>query len=55
LDDEVIKDKGNAYYTAFLAGSKPLKDPITLVKALSRLVKEVNEWHEAILKEYRSL
>jgi hypothetical protein len=35
LNDELIKDKGNAYYTAFLAGSKTFKDPITLVKALS--------------------
>jgi hypothetical protein len=34
LNDELIKDKGNAYYIAFLAGSKTLEDPITLVKAL---------------------
>jgi hypothetical protein len=35
LNDELIKDKGNAYYIAFLARSKTLEDPITLVKALS--------------------
>jgi hypothetical protein len=35
LDDEVIKDKGNAYYIAFLARSEILKDLTTLVKALS--------------------
>jgi hypothetical protein len=55
LDDKLIKDKGDAYYTAFLTGSETLKDPITLAKALSRLRKEVNEWREAVLKEYRSL
>jgi hypothetical protein len=27
----------------FLTRFKPFKDPITLIKALSRLVKEVNE------------
>jgi len=35
LDDELIKDKGNAYYTAFLARSETLEDPITLIKAFS--------------------
>jgi glycosyltransferase involved in cell wall biosynthesis len=55
LNDEVIKDKGNAYYIAFLTRSEPLKDLTTLIKALSRLVKEVNEWREVVLKEYRSL
>jgi hypothetical protein len=35
LNDELIKDKGNAYYIAFLARSKTLKDLITLTKALS--------------------
>jgi glycosyltransferase involved in cell wall biosynthesis len=55
LNDELIKDKGNAYYIAFLARFKILKDPITLVKALSWLKKEINEWHDTILKEYRSL
>jgi hypothetical protein len=55
LDDKLIKDKGNAYYIAFLAGSETLEDPIILVKALSRPGKEVNEWRDAVLKEYRSL
>ncbi len=43
LDDELVKDKGNAYYTAFLAGSETPKDPTTLAKALSRPRKEANE------------
>ncbi len=34
LDNELVKDKGNTYYTAFLVGSETLKDPIILVKAL---------------------
>ena len=43
LDNKIVKDKGNTYYTAFLAGSKPLEDPTTLAKALSQPVKEANE------------
>jgi hypothetical protein len=35
LDDELIKDKGNAYYIAFLVRSEILEDLITLVEALS--------------------
>jgi hypothetical protein len=55
LDDELVKDKGDTYYTAFLAGSETPKDPTTLAKALSRPGKEVNEWREVVLKEYHSL
>ena len=43
LNNELIKDKGNAYYIAFLIRSKTFKDLIILIKALSRLKKEVNE------------
>jgi hypothetical protein len=55
LDDELVKDKGDAYYTAFLAGSETPEDPTTLAEALSRPGKEANEWRDAVLKEYRSL
>ncbi len=43
LDDELVKDKGNTYYTAFLAGSETPKDPIILAEALSRPGKEANK------------
>ncbi len=35
LDDKLVKDKGNTYYTAFLVRSKTPKDPTILAKALS--------------------
>jgi hypothetical protein len=35
LNNELIKDKSNAYYITFLARSETFKDPITLIKALS--------------------
>ncbi len=34
FNNEIVKDKGNAYYIAFLVGSKPPKDPTILAKAL---------------------
>jgi hypothetical protein len=34
LDNELVKDKGNTYYTAFLAGSETPKDPTILAQAL---------------------
>ncbi len=55
LDNELIKDKGNTYYITFLAGSKTLKDPTILAKALSWPRKEANKWREAVLKEYHLL
>jgi hypothetical protein len=39
----------------FLVGSKTLKDPTILAKALSRPGKEANKWHEVVLKEYHLL
>ena len=55
LDNELVKDKGNTYYTAFLVESETPKDPTTLAKALLWPRKEANKWHEAVLKEYYSL
>ena len=43
LNNKIIKNKNNIYYTAFLAGSEPFKDFIILIKVLSRFIKEVNK------------
>ena len=43
LDNKIVKDKYNTYYTAFLAGSKSPEDPTILAEALSRPVKEADE------------
>ncbi len=52
FNNKIVKDKGNTYYIAFLAGSKPLKDLTILAKALLRLSKEADKQHKAVLKEY---
>ena len=43
MDNELVKDKDNTYYTAFLVGSKTPKNPTILAKALSRPGKEANK------------
>ncbi len=52
FNNKIVKDKGNAYYTAFLVGSEPPKNLTILAKALLRPAKEADKQRKVVLKEY---